>query len=372
MPNIHKATGNARAYGLSGLLDKALKTVDDMKVIPHCIPDGYTYSILINCCTKIRRFDMIGRILAEMSHLGIECNTVTYNTIIDGYGKARLFELMENTLTDMIESETCLPDVYTLNSVVGAYGNCGLIEKMENWFDEFQLMGLRPSVMTFNILIKSYGKAGMHDKMGFVFEFMKKRLISPTIVTFNIIIETFGKVGNIVKMDEVFLKMKRQGMKPNAITYCSLVSAYSKAGLIKKVDSVMRQIENSDVVVDTPFFNCIISAYGLAGDVERMGEMFLEMKERRCKPDDTTFATMIRAYNAVGMVEAAQSLEGKKITTMQSSGTPSFSGPSQGKKLRFWSMKYEVHSYKLLVSFQPFTITTFICSQSFLSAANTQ
>lgn len=312
-PTVDVYTALVSAYGYSGLLDKALEIIDDMKLILDCKPDVYTYSIFINCCTKLRRFDMIKHILADMSYLGIECSTVTYNTIIDGYGKAELFDLMESMLTDMLENGTCLPDVFTFNSVIGAYGNSGMIVEMEKWFDEFQLMGIKPSVMTFNILIKSYGKARMYDKMGSVLEYMSKRFIPPTIVTFNIVIETFKRAGNMEKMEEFFLKMKHQGMKPNAVTYCSLVSAYGKAGLMQKIDSVMRQIENSDVILDTAFFNSIISAYGQAGDVKRMGEMLSLMKDRDCEPDNITFATMIHAYKAMGMVEAAQNLENKKI-----------------------------------------------------------
>ncbi|KAJ9685638.1 hypothetical protein PVL29_017608 [Vitis rotundifolia] len=320
-PTLDVYTALVSAYGHSGQLDKAFCTVEDMKSVSDCKPDVYTYSILIKCCTTLGRFDLIERIFTEMSYLGIECSTVTYNTIIDGYGKADMFELMESSLTEMIESGTCLPDIFTLNSFIWAYGNSGQIEKMEKWYDEFQLMGIRPDIKTFNILIRSYGKACMYEKMVSVMEFMKKRFYSPTIVTFNIVIEMFGRVGNIEKMEEFFLKMKHQGVKPNSITYCSLVSAYSKAGYLKKVDSILRQIENSDVILDTPFFNCVLSAYGRAGDVERMGELFLVMKERKCKPDNITFATMIQAYNAQGMIEAAQNLEVNMITTKNKSGT---------------------------------------------------
>ncbi|XP_050210640.1 pentatricopeptide repeat-containing protein At3g53170 [Mercurialis annua] len=320
-PTIDVYTALVSAYGESGQLDKAFLLVNEMKSVSDCKPDVYTYSILINICTKLRHFDLIGRILDEMSYLGVECSTVTFNTIIKGYGKAKMFREMENTLTEMIESGNSLPDLFTFNSVIGAYGNSGRLEKMEKWYDEFQLMGIDPDIKTFNILIKSYGKEGMYEKINSVMKFMNKRFYSPTIVTYNIIIETFGKAGNIEKMDEYFKIMKHQGMKPNAITYCSLVSAYSKAGLIMKVDSILRHVENSDVVLDTTFFNCIIHAYGQAGDIEKMTELFVKMSERECKPDNITFATMIQAYIAQGMTEAAQELENKILGANTTSGT---------------------------------------------------
>ncbi|PWA71673.1 tetratricopeptide repeat (TPR)-like superfamily protein [Artemisia annua] len=320
-PTIDVYTALVSAYGYSGLLDKALEIIDGMKLIPDCKPDVYTYSILINCCTKLRRFDMIKHILADMSYSGIECSIVTYNTIIDGYGKAGLFELMESVLTDMLEQGTCLPDVFTFNSVIGAYGNLKMIIEMEKWFEEFLLMGIQPNVMTFNILIKSYGNAGLYDKMESVMEYMNKRFIPPTVVTFNIIIETFKRAGNIKRMEEFFLDMKHRGMKPNAVTFCSLVSGYGKAGHMQKIDSIMRQIDNSDVTLDTTFFNSVISAYGQAGDMKRMGEMLSAMRDRNCEPDGITFATMIHAYKAMGMVEAAQSLENEISMTDHNPGT---------------------------------------------------
>ncbi|XP_010324893.1 pentatricopeptide repeat-containing protein At3g53170 isoform X1 [Solanum lycopersicum] len=314
-PTVDVYTALVNAYGLSGLLDEALRTIDDMKSVSNCKPDVYTYSILIKCCTKVRRFDMIEYILAEMVYLGIECSSVTYNTIIDGYGKAKLFEQMECSLTDMIENETAFPDVFTLNSVIGSYGSCGKLEEMEKWFEEFQVMGIKPDVMTFNILIKSYGRAGMYQKMECVLDFMRNWFYSPTVVTYNIIIETLGKACLIKNMEQFFLQMKHEGVKPSSFTYCSLVSAYSRAALMENVDSIMRQVENSDVVLDTPFFNCIISAYGQVGDIERMVALFLEMKVRKCKPDYITFSTMIQAYNSQGMTEAAMDLKTEMITS---------------------------------------------------------
>ncbi|KAL3834814.1 hypothetical protein ACJIZ3_009550 [Penstemon smallii] len=308
-PTLDVYTALVGAFAHNGHFDIAFSILEDMKSVPYCKPDAFTYSILIKHCIKLHRFDMIKPILDEMSLSRIECTTVTYNILIDGYGKAKRFELMESSLVEMIQTGETHPDIFTFNSVIGAYGGCKRINEMEKWFDEFQLMGLKPDIMTFNILIKSYGKSGLFQKMGSVVEFMRKRLYSPTIVTYNIIIETFGKAGNIEKMDEIFLKMKQEGAKPNCITYSSLVYAYGKAGILSKVDSILRQVENSDVVIDTTFFNCAISAYGNAGDVEKMMELFKAMEGNGCKPDSITFATILDVLRARGMIEIARNFE---------------------------------------------------------------
>uniref|UniRef100_A0A1J3D087 Pentatricopeptide repeat-containing protein n=1 Tax=Noccaea caerulescens TaxID=107243 RepID=A0A1J3D087_NOCCA len=314
-PTIDVYTSLIAVYGKSELLEKAFATLEYMKSVSDCKPDVFTFTVLISCCCKLARFDLVKRILVEMSYLRVGCSTVTYNTIIDGYGKAGMFEEMENVLADMIEDGDSLPDVFTFNSIVGSYGKGGNTRKMESWYNRFQLMGVQPDVTTYNILILSFGKAGMFKKMSSVMDFMEKRFFSLTTVTYNIVIETFGKAGRIEKMDDVFRKMKYQGVKPNTITYCSLVDAYSKAGLVVKIDSVLRQIVNSDVVLDTPFFNCIINAYGQAGDLATMKELYIQMEERQCKPDKVTFATMIKTYAAHGIFDAVEELEKQMIST---------------------------------------------------------
>jgi len=93
--NVDVFTALVSAYGQSGLFCHAFSTIEDMKSIVDCKPYVYTYSVLVSCYAKFLRFDLIERIRADMSYSSIECNSVTYNSIIDGYGKAGMFEQME-------------------------------------------------------------------------------------------------------------------------------------------------------------------------------------------------------------------------------------------------------------------------------------
>ncbi|KAJ1691568.1 hypothetical protein LUZ63_015723 [Rhynchospora breviuscula] len=310
-PTIDVYTSLAGAYGGAGLLEEAFQIMDEMKTVLQSQPDEYTYTVLINACVRLKQFDHIPRLLDEMTYVGVESNIVTYNSIVDGYGKAGLLEDMECFLHNMLEEAKCIPDLYTMNSVLWSFGNKGKIDEMERWYGEFQLMGIEPDVQTLNILIKSYGNFHAYRKMISVLRYMNKRFFTPTVVTYNSIIECFGRNGQIEKMEYYFRLMKIKGIKPNSRTYCSLVNSYRKDGMLYKISGVIRQTENSDVTLDTPFFNCVINAFGKAGEVGIMEEMFSLMKEKGCKPDMITFETMIQVYDSCGMVEAAYSLRMK-------------------------------------------------------------
>lgn len=77
------------AYSRSGHLDRAFSILEEMKNTPDCEPDVQTYSILIKSCLHVFAFDKAHYLLSDMTIQGLKPNTVTYNTLIDAYGKAK-------------------------------------------------------------------------------------------------------------------------------------------------------------------------------------------------------------------------------------------------------------------------------------------
>ncbi|KAK7278586.1 hypothetical protein RJT34_23618 [Clitoria ternatea] len=296
------------AYSRSGLLDKAFSLLEEMKSTPGCEPDVQTYSILIKSCLQVFAFDKVHILLSDMANYGIKPNTVTYNTLIDAYGKARKFSEMESTLVEMLGDRRCQPDVWTMNSTLRAFGNIGQIETMEKCYDKFQAAGIQPNVQTFNILLDSYGKVQDYKKMSAVMEYMQKYHYSWTIVTYNIVIDAFGKAGDLKQMEYLFRLMRSERIKPSCVTLCSLVRAYAHAGKPEKIGGVLRFVENSDVLLDSVFFNCLVDAYGRLGCLAEMKGVLEMMQEKGCEPDIITYRTMIKVYSFKGMDSHAKEL----------------------------------------------------------------
>ncbi|XP_021830612.1 pentatricopeptide repeat-containing protein At5g48730, chloroplastic isoform X2 [Prunus avium] len=280
--NHESYTALVSAYGRSGLFDKAFSLLEQMKNIPDCQPDVHTYSILIKSCLQVFAYDKVQALLSDMESQGIRPNTITYNTLIDAYGKSKKFAEMESTLVEMLSEQDCEPDVWTMNSILRAFGNSGQIETMEKCFEKFQSAGIQANIMTFNILLDSYGKAGNYEKMSAVMEYMQKYHYSWTIVTYNVVIDAFGRAGDLKQMEYLFRLMRSERMKPSCVTLCSLVRAY-----------------------------------GLA---EMKGVLEI-MEQKGCRPDKVTYRTMIKAYSANKMIghvkelrELMESTEGSQMT----------------------------------------------------------
>ncbi|KDP45579.1 hypothetical protein JCGZ_17186 [Jatropha curcas] len=297
------------AYGRSGLLDEAFSLLEEMKNNPDCRPDVHTYSILIKSCLQVFAFDKAQELLSDMAPLGVRANTITYNTLIDAYGKAKMFAEMEATLVKMLSEQNCEPDVWTMNSTLRAFGGSGQIEMMETCYEKFQSAGIEPNIKTFNILLDSYGKAGDYRKMSAVMEYMQKYHYSWTIVTYNVVIDAFGRAGDLKQMEYLFRLMRSERIKPSCVTLCSLVRAYGEAGEPEKIGGVLRFIENSDITLDIVFFNCLVDAYGKLGCFVEMKGVLELMEQKGCKADKITYRTMINAYSSKGMTKHAKELQ---------------------------------------------------------------
>lgn len=87
--NSESYTALLSAYSRSGVFDKAFYLLEEMKNTPDCLPDIHTYTILIKSCLHAFAFDKVQVLLSDMATQGIKPNTVTYNVLIDAYGKAR-------------------------------------------------------------------------------------------------------------------------------------------------------------------------------------------------------------------------------------------------------------------------------------------
>lgn len=92
--NHESYTALVSAYGRSGLFDKAFSLLEQMKNTPDCQPDVHTYSILIKSCLQVFAYDKVQALLSDMESQGIRPNTITYNTLIDAYGKSKKYSLI--------------------------------------------------------------------------------------------------------------------------------------------------------------------------------------------------------------------------------------------------------------------------------------
>ncbi|KAK6254295.1 hypothetical protein SCA6_015600 [Theobroma cacao] len=321
-PTPELFTALLAAYCRNNLIDDAFATLNQMKTLPCCQPDVFTYSTLIKACVDASRFDLVESLYGEMEERLITPNTVTQNIVLSGYGKAGKFEQMEKVLSGMLESSASKPDVWTMNIILSVFGNKGQIDMMERWYEKFRNFGIEPETRTFNILIGAYGKKRMYDKMSSVMEYMRKLQFPWTTSTYNNVIEAFADVGNAKHMEYTFDQMRAEGMKADTKTFCCLVNGYANAGLFHKVISSVQLAAKLEIPENTSFYNAVISACAKAEDLMEMERVFKRMKDKQCQPNSMTFSIMVEAYRKEGMNDKIYDLEQLKQEFLNNGSLP--------------------------------------------------
>ncbi|KAG2481611.1 pentatricopeptide repeat-containing protein At3g06430, chloroplastic-like [Panicum virgatum] len=302
------------AYCRCGLLDESLQLLTDMKASPLCQPDVYTYSTIIKACVDASRFDLVEAMYKDMAERSISPNTVMQNIVLSGYGKAGRLDDMERMLSNMLDSTTCKPDVWTMNIILSLFGNRGQVEAMEEWYEKFRSYGIEPETRTLNILIGAYGKKRMYDKMSAVMEYMRKLAFPWTTATYNNVIEAFAEAGDAKNMEHTFNQMRSEGMKPDTKTFCCLINGFSKAGFFHKVVGMDKLAERLGVPTDTSFHNAILGACAKADDLMEMERVFMHMKHKQCDPDAMTYSILVEAYRKEGMTDKIYALHQENPT----------------------------------------------------------
>lgn len=313
-PTPELYTALLAAYCRSNMIDEALSILDEMKNHPLCQPDVFTYSTLIKVCVDAFKFELVDLLYEEMAQRSIMPNTVTQNIVLNGYGKAGMFDQMEKVLSGMLQSTDCKPDVWTMNTIIGVFGNIGQIDMMEKWYEKFRNFGIEPETRTFNILIGSYGKKRMYDKMSSVMEYMRKLQFPWTTSTYNNVIEAFAEAGDAKNMEYTFNQMRSEGMRADTKTFCCLINGFANAGLFHKVISSVQLAAKLEIPLNTAFYNAVLSACAKAEDLMEMDRVFMRMKDTQCPPDDTTYSIMVEAYRKEGMNDKIYYLEQEKQT----------------------------------------------------------
>ncbi|KAG8037217.1 hypothetical protein GUJ93_ZPchr0020g33582 [Zizania palustris] len=78
-PSVASSDGPAFAIELFKRMDRCAS--------PQAAPNGYTYSILIDCYRRAHRPDLGLAIFGRLLKTGLGLNVVAYNTVIDGFFK---------------------------------------------------------------------------------------------------------------------------------------------------------------------------------------------------------------------------------------------------------------------------------------------
>jgi pentatricopeptide repeat protein len=282
-----------RMYVRAGSLEDACSVLDDIDKRPDIVPDVFLlrdmlriyqrrnmvdklaqvyykiskdrvnwdqefYNCVINCCAQALPIDELSRLFDEMLQRGFMPNTITYNVMLNVFGKAKLFKKVRRLY--FMAKKQGLVDVITYNTIIDAYGKKKDFRNMSRTVHKMQFDGFSVSLEAYNSMLDAYGKDSQMDAFRSVLKMMKESNCASDLYTYNTVINIYGEQGWIEEVSDVLEELNECGLRPDLCSY-----------------------------------NTLVKAYGIAGMVEEAVELIKEMRKNGIEPDQTTYTNLINA-----------------------------------------------------------------------------
>jgi pentatricopeptide repeat protein len=227
--------------------------------------------------------DKVFAVYDEMQKHGVECNAITYNTLLDACAKNSCMDRTPALLEDMrrVNSE---PDLITYSTLIKGYCLEGSVDKACKVLEDLKAQGtLRPDEITYNSLLDGCAKQQRVDEALALLDEMQGMGIKPSNYTLSILVKLLGRTRRLSQAFKLVEELSsRHGLRPNVQVY-----------------------------------TCLMQACFMARKLERALEVHDNMIAKGCMPDEKLYVALIRGclqlhapLKAGDVVRAAFQLQG--------------------------------------------------------------
>ncbi|GAB2279383.1 hypothetical protein Dimus_014027 [Dionaea muscipula] len=257
VPDVYLIRDMLRIYKKCGKQDKLAELY--YKILKNGITtwDQDMYNCVINCCAHALTVDELSRVFDEMVQHGFIPNTITYNVMLDVYGKARQFNRARKVFS--MARKQGLTDVISYNTLISAYGHNKDFKRMTSTVKNMQFNGFSVSLEAYNSMLDAYGKERQMEKFKSVLQRMKETGCASDSYTYNILINIYGEHGWIEEVAAVLTELKEYGPGPDIYSYNTLIKAYGIAGMVEDAVSVVKEMRENGINPDRVTYVNLIS-----------------------------------------------------------------------------------------------------------------
>lgn len=263
----------------------------------------------MNSLRRGRQYDLVDRLGRDMLDENAQLDNVTYSTIITCLKKCRRFGDAIEWFERMYRTGVT-PDEVTYSAVLDVYAKLGQREDVVALYERARAGGWTPDPVAFSVLARMFGEAGDYDGIQYVLTEMRGLGVKPNVVVYNALLEAMGKAGRPGLARSLFEEMVAAGLSPNEKTLTALIKIYGKARWSKDALQLWERMRVNRWPVDFILSNTLLSMCADLGLEEQAEELFEDMTRGKggVRPDNWSYTAMINIYGSGGKAERALEL----------------------------------------------------------------
>ncbi|KAK1285394.1 Pentatricopeptide repeat-containing protein [Acorus calamus] len=252
-------------------------------------PDRFSLSLALNACSRLR-FSSEGTQIHSLMvkrESAISSDVFLNNCLMSFYCRCGRVSLARRVFDRMRER-----DSVSWNTIIDGYAKVSDMGRALELFERMEPSD-RNSI-TWNSMIGGYARStgGIDSALSFF-----DRMPDSDSVSWNIMIDGYLKRG---EFDKALDLLERTPAKDDVVVWASVIDAYAKHGRLDEARRVFDGIVDKDVVV----WNVMMSGYVQCGMCFEALNLFDRMRrESGLSPDDTTLATALSAVAELGRIE---------------------------------------------------------------------
>ncbi|KAL9254587.1 Pentatricopeptide repeat-containing protein [Drosera capensis] len=244
------------AFVIVDELEFALKLFDKMPVY-GVVPDSWTYSILIRCCSQKGEPDEAMRVAGLMLKRGFMTSVVTLNALVGSFcKKGRMKTAFE--VVDMMGKFGCEPNVQTHNLLLKGLCYVGRVEEARAMLEKMKKAKEKPNIYSYTVIMDGLCKVGRSDEAMELLDEVNRRGLTPTAVTYSTLFNGYDKEGRPRKGLALMKRMKQRGCAPDYISYMTLLQGLLNGGEVTPALKVYSEMDKQGLRVDKRTMNSLL------------------------------------------------------------------------------------------------------------------
>ncbi|GKV48069.1 hypothetical protein SLEP1_g54905 [Rubroshorea leprosula] len=291
--------------------------------------DVRAYTTILHVYSRTGKHKRAISVFERMKETGLSPTLVTYNVMLDVYGKmGRSWDKILGLLDEMrsnglkfdeftcriylealsilkeMEDNNCPTDSVRYNELVAAYVRVGFYKEGAALIGTMMHKGVMPNAVTYTTVINAYGKAGEEEQALKLFDKMKESRCVPNVCTYNAVLGMLGKKSRSEEMIKILCDMKSSGCSPNRITWNTMLAMCGNTGMHQYINATKMYEEMIEVgfVPCATTYNALLNALARRGDWKVAESVILDMKNKGFRPNETSHSLMLQCYAKGGNV----------------------------------------------------------------------
>nr|KYP37444.1 hypothetical protein KK1_041364 [Cajanus cajan] len=282
-----------RMYVKAGSLKDACTVLDDVDKRPDIVPDKFLLCDMLRIYQRCNMVDKLADLYYKISKTRVNWDQELYNCVLNCCAQALPVDELSRLFDDMVQ-RGFLPSTITFNVMLDVFGKAKLFKKVWRLYCMAKKQGL-VDVITYNTIIAAYGKNKDFENMSSTVQKMEFDGFSVSLEAYNSMLDAYGKDGQMDTFRSVLQKMRDSNCASDHYTYNTMINIYGEQGWIDEVASVLTELKECGLRPDLCSYNTLIKAYGIAGMVEEAVALIKEMRKNGIEPDKKTYTNLVTA-----------------------------------------------------------------------------